>query len=97
MNRGERWPAFFGGCYPAVIMSELAEKLLNQALTLTAAERARLAAELIASVDGEPEADAEAAWAAEIDRRVQRVESTGPRGDDWQTVHARVAAKLPTR
>lgn len=32
-------------------------------------ERARLALELIRSFDGEPEADAAAAWDAEIERR----------------------------
>ncbi|MHB8876337.1 MAG: addiction module protein [Myxococcaceae bacterium] len=78
-------------------MTEQAEKLLSEALKLTSAERARLAAELIASVDGEPEPDAEAAWAAEIDRRVQRVQSEGPKGDDWQGVHARIATRLRSR
>ncbi len=78
-------------------MSEQAEKLLSEALKLTSTERARIAAELIASVDGEPEPDAEAAWAAEIDRRVQRVQSEGPKGDDWQAVHARIGTRLRSK
>lgn len=78
-------------------MSEQAEKLLNEALKLATSERAHLAAELIASVDGEPEPDAKAAWAAEIDRRVRRVEAEGPSGDDWQAVHARIAARLRSK
>jgi putative addiction module component (TIGR02574 family) len=75
-------------------MSELAEKLLSQALALSPNERARLAAELIASVDGEPDADAQAAWAAEIDRRIRAADASGARGDDWKTVEARVAAHI---
>ena len=78
-------------------MSEQAVKLLSEALKLPTAERARLAAELIASVDGEPDPDAETAWAAEIDRRVRQVHSEGPKGDDWQEVHARIAARLRSK
>lgn len=73
------------------------QRLLNEALKLSSAARARLAAELIASVDGEPDADAQAAWAAEIDMRVRRVQSEGAKGDDWQAVHDRIAARLRSR
>lgn len=76
------------------VMSELADKLLTEAMKLTVRERARVAAELIASVDGEADDDAEIAWAREIDRRVERVETEGPKGDDWQAVHDRIAARL---
>ena len=78
-------------------MSEQAEKVLTEALKLPTEERARVAAELMASVDGEAEADAEAAWALEIDRRVGRVQAEGPKGDDWQDVHSRIAARLRSR
>jgi putative addiction module component (TIGR02574 family) len=50
-------------------VGESAKKLLSQALRLSLDERAQLAADLIASIDGEPDEDAEAAWAAEIERR----------------------------
>ena len=55
------------------IMSKAIQDVLPTALALTTVERAELAAELLASLDGEPEADVEAAWAAEIERRAQRV------------------------
>jgi hypothetical protein len=74
-------------------MSKQADKLLSEAMKLPTEERARVAAELIASVDGEPEVDADIAWAKEIDRRVQRIRTEGPKGDDWQTVHDRIAAR----
>ena len=73
------------------------DALLAQALKLPTALRARLAAELIASVDGEPDASAEAAWALEIDRRVRSVEATGASGDDWPTVRSRIAARLRSK
>ena len=54
-------------------MGEVAKKLLNEALGLPTEERAELAAELIASLDGPADADVEAAWAAEIERRAAKV------------------------
>lgn len=75
-------------------MTERATDVLEQALKLSTEERARLAAELLASVDGEPDADAASAWAAEIDARVARVEASGPSGDEWAVVRERVARGL---
>lgn len=75
-------------------MSEQADRLLDEALKLPASERAHVAAELLASVDGEPDADAEAAWAAETDARVERVQAEGPTGSDWKDVHARIRSRL---
>lgn len=78
-------------------MSEGAEKVLTEALKLTTEERAHLAAEQIASVDGEPEADATRAWAAEIDRRIDIVREGGPQGEPWQAVHDRIADRLRSK
>ena len=46
-----------------------AQKLLVSALELSLDDRAELAAELLASLDGAPDDDAEAAWACQIERR----------------------------
>jgi putative addiction module component (TIGR02574 family) len=67
-------------------VTEQAQAVLATALRLTVEERAELAAELLASLDGEPEEDVEAAWAVEIERRVQRLEQEGSRGRPWQEV-----------
>ncbi|MBI4953657.1 MAG: addiction module protein [Myxococcales bacterium] len=48
--------------------------MLAEILRLPVAERARLALELLRSLDGEPDADAGAAWHAEIERRAAEVE-----------------------
>lgn len=50
--------------------------MLAEILRLPAEERARLALELIRSLDGEPESGAAEAWDAEIERRAAEV-STG--------------------
>ena len=47
-------------------MSGRAQKLLGEALDLTDEERAEVALELVASLDGPKDADAEDAWVAEI-------------------------------
>src|SRR6202142_1445920 len=52
-------------------MSERARKLLQDAMERPVPERAELAADLLASLDGEPDADVEAAWASEIERRAR--------------------------
>ena len=48
-----------------------AKQLLVEALRLPEAERAALAGELSESLETEVDADAEAAWSAEIHRRVE--------------------------
>ena len=52
-----------------------ATDILADILRLPAEERARLARELIRSLDGEPDADAAQAWDAEIERRGAEVDS----------------------
>lgn len=78
-------------------MSDLTDKLLSEARKLTSQERARVALELIATMNGEPAADAEFTWAEEIDRRVQRIAAEGPTGDDWHIVHDRITARLRSK
>ncbi|MFO7565741.1 MAG: addiction module protein [Enhygromyxa sp.] len=62
------------------------ESLLSIALQLPVDERAELAAELLASLDGEPSPDVDAAWAKEIERRARRVLDQGSRGRTWDEV-----------
>jgi len=72
-------------------MSKMGQKVLDEALQLDLAERAELAVELIASLDGERDDDAEAAWATEIERRASRARAGEDRGRPWSV--ARDAAK----
>jgi putative addiction module component (TIGR02574 family) len=50
------------------------ERLLKEALRLPGSERLRLAERLLATFDGEPDADAAGAWEKEISRRSRDIE-----------------------
>lgn len=83
--------------YSWVAMTRRAEELLHAALSLDVKERAALAAELMASVDGEPEADVEAAWAEEIQRREERALAGQTQFQNWDDVQALLERKYPKR
>ena len=53
--------------------------------------------EPLTSIDGEGEADAEAAWLAEIERRGRRVLSGQSQGVPWEQVRARIEQRLEER
>ena len=73
-----------------VAMTKTAEALLADALRLSREVRAELAAELLASLDGPADPDAEAAWAAEIERRVDAIEAGTLTLEPWEDVKRRI-------
>jgi hypothetical protein len=73
------------------------QRLLDDALSLTERERLERASEIIASVDGPPDADWESAWLAELDRRVEAARARGAGVSDWSDARARILAGLATR
>ena len=75
-------------------MSTTADSILGTALSLPADDRARIAAELIASLDEGEDADVETAWAAEIDRRIAEIESGEVETVSWEEARARIRSKL---
>ena len=56
-------------------MSNTAEDVLTNALSLTAEERAKVAASLIESLDEQVDDGADEAWAAEIQRRLDEIDA----------------------
>ena len=72
------------------MMSKTTDEILKDVMRLTPPERAQVAAELLASLDGEPEDEVEAAWAAEIERRGERVRSGGAKGRPWVEIRDRL-------
>lgn len=81
-------------------MTSRAQELLREALTLPVAERADVAAELLASLDdaeAENPAEVEAAWAVEIERRARRVMAGESAGTPWEEVRRRAEAELRKR
>ncbi|WP_417738001.1 addiction module protein [Rosistilla oblonga] len=56
-------------------MNTQSQQLLESALSLPESDRAEIAASLIHSLDTESDKDADAAWAAEIHRRVESIDN----------------------
>ena len=81
-------------------MTSRAQELPREALTLPIAERADVAAELLASLDAaeaDNAAEVEAAWAAEIERRARRVIAGESAGIPSEDVRQRAEAELRRR
>ena len=61
--------------WSTILGSIALEKVRSEALNLSESERAELAQDLVASLDGPPEPDVEKAWDAEILRRLAEIDS----------------------
>lgn len=75
-------------------MGEMARRLLEEVLRLPIQDRAGLATEIIASLDGDADLDAEAAWAVEAEQRARRALANPESGSDWEVIRSRVEAKF---
>ena len=75
-------------------MTKGTQAVLADALRLDSASRAELAAELLASLDGPADPDADAAWTAEIDRRIDAIEAGTIRLEPWEQVKRRIEKDL---
>ena len=78
-------------------MTRAARAVLAEALRLEVDARAELAAELLASLDGPDDPDAEAAWALEIERRVAAIEQGTAQLESWDAVKRRIERGLGRR
>jgi putative addiction module component (TIGR02574 family) len=78
-------------------MSARAKDLLRDALELPLDQRAELAADLLASMDGAADADVEAAWGAEIERRARQALSGQTEPIPWETVRDQALDKITRR
>jgi putative addiction module component (TIGR02574 family) len=75
-------------------MTRAAQAVFAEALKLEVDARAELAAELLASLDGPDDADAEAAWTLEIERRVSAIEQGTAPLESWDDVKRRIEQGL---
>jgi hypothetical protein len=64
--------------------------VLVEALRLDDDSRAELAAELLASLEGPADADAERAWDLEIERRIEAIEAGTVPLEPWDVVRRRI-------
>lgn len=71
-------------------MSKAPNDVLADALRLEPDARADVATELLASLDGPADPDAEAAWDAEIERRIAAIEAGTLRLEPWSEVKRRI-------
>ena len=69
-------------------MSTSVEELAAKAQELSPEDRARLAEDLLASLQDEPQSEVEAAWDREIERRVEQVRAGTARLIQAEDVHA---------
>ena len=67
-------------------MKPQASRLLEQALKLPPEARAALAGSLIESLDDQVDPEAEAAWKAEISRRIRELDTGRVRPVKWSSV-----------
>jgi hypothetical protein len=78
-------------------MTDHAQSLLREALSLSEEERAGLIAELLISPESpaeDDEAAAEHAWATELERQARRVLAGESSGEEWGQVRDRVGRAL---
>ena len=71
-------------------MTKSMASVLADALRLDDDARAELAAELLASLDGPADADAETAWDTEIERRIAAIEAGAIPLEPWEEVRRRI-------
>lgn len=76
-------------------MKREAAEIVKDALSLPIEARAALAGSLLDSLDTEMDEDAEAAWAAEVSRRVRELDSGIVQTTPWAEVRRRLAARRP--
>ena len=76
-------------------MTNAVSKLLQRALSLSVDEQKALAESLISSLGNKVDGDVQAAWEAEIARRVAELDSGEVKTIPWTEVRRRNLAKLP--
>jgi putative addiction module component (TIGR02574 family) len=77
-------------------MGDAAKKLLDDVLALPEEERVELAYRALESVDPLADPEWERSWLAELRQRSRDLETKG-QTLSWETMRARVVAKLPPR
>ena len=78
-------------------MSRAFTDVWKDAAELSDEDRAALAGLLIESLEGEPDPDVEAAWAAEIEKRVAQLDAGTVESIPWEQVRQRLLDRLNER
>ena len=73
------------------------DEILPAALALSVSERAKLARELLESLHNDGDADVEAAWVSELERRAHEVENGTAKLVDWQNAREQIVQRIKAR
>jgi putative addiction module component (TIGR02574 family) len=86
----------FGGVPRRIFsrMTKAAKAVLADALRLGPDERAELAGEVLASLDGPADENASSAWEQEISRRIQAIDSGALELESWDDVKRRIETEI---
>jgi putative addiction module component (TIGR02574 family) len=76
-------------------MTPEVSKLLEQALALSVEEQEALADSLISNLGGHVDEGVQAAWEAEIGKRIAELDSGAVKTTSWEEVRKRNLTKLP--
>ena len=76
------------------MVGKVLDEIRGEALSLPLGDRAELARDLIASLDGPPDDDAQAEWDKEICRRINKLRSGQASLLDPEEVISRVRSRL---
>ena len=71
-----------------------AKSVLDEGLKLSPIERAGVARELIASLDGPPDGEVDEAWLAEAEQRQRDSDDDPTSLEDWAEVKNRITQRL---
>ncbi len=75
-------------------MKQATKKILDAALKLPEKEKIQVIDELLAGIEGEPDPDAETAWADEIARRTHEITQGTVKPVPWSEVKRLAAERL---
>jgi putative addiction module component (TIGR02574 family) len=79
-------------------MTDHADKLLEESLSLPPKQRAKLAHRLIVSLeDAEPDDDAATLWVAEIERRAREIDDGTAELLSWERVREHISKHLKAK
>ena len=75
-------------------MDRKVHELFREATEMSERDRAELAGLLLESLESEPDADVEAAWAEEVERRIRQLDAGEVKTIPWDQVRAQLHARL---
>jgi hypothetical protein len=78
-------------------MGSEARRILESALALSEEQRAALAVEFLATLDGEPDPGAEQPWVEEVTRRAERARAGQTAAINADAVHAEARRTIEDR